>query len=447
MPGGGEGMAAGGQGMPAAAVGSTSRDPIYVPVEVHQDGHTWSYVGMRYKGNSSLMSSYSSGNGKVPFRLNFNKYDAEHPEIDGQRFYGFKELTFGSNWSDNSQLREVFAGELLRDRGIPAARSAFYRVTVDAGDGPVYWGLYTMTEDPADGAMLDAQLGGHDGNLYKPEGTGADWTVFNKDGFAKKNNEDAADWSDIEGAVNALLTDQSDAAAWRKGLEAKFNVDAFLRWLAVNTAMQNWDSYGQMAHNYYLYVDPHDDGRIRWIPWDHNLSMMDQSGAALGGGDLAREGGAVPAMPPEDAGADGSRVADAGGSASPDAGEAVPFEAGAAVPVAGVTQNAYAEIFHTSAGTAWPLISRALADPTYMKRYRELLKDALGGLFQTDQAAARLHELHDLIEPHVIGKNGESAGRTTISSEDAFKQSIDGDSGLIKHITSRQALVQEALAK
>ena len=62
---------------------------------------------------------------------------------------------------------------MLRDRGVPAARAAFYRVVVDTGEGAGYWGLYTMVEDPSDGAMLDAQLGGRGANLYKPDGPAA----------------------------------------------------------------------------------------------------------------------------------------------------------------------------------------------------------------------------------------------------------------------------------
>jgi len=391
-PGGGGGSGGGGGGFSA-------RDPIYVPVEVGYDGHTWWYVGMRYKGNSSLLGS--GGMGKLPFRLNFDRYESEHPEIDDQRFYGFKELTFSSNWTDDSQIRELFAAELFRDRGVPAARSAFYRVTVDVGNGPVYRGLYTAVEDPSDGVMLETQLGGDGGNLYKPEGAGADWTTFNLEGFVKKSNEEEADWSDVEAAVTALHADQTDAAAWRDSLEAAFDVDGFLRWLAVNTAMQNWDSYGAMAHNYYLYAAPINGGRLLWFPWDLNMSMMAGFGGPGGGG-----GGGGPAP----------------------------------------TQDVATEMFHTNAGTRWPLISRTLADPVYRQRYRELLSGSLGGLFETEAAAARMRELHALITPHVIGENGEGPEYTTISSPDAFMQAIDGNAGLVQHIATRHARVLEALA-
>jgi len=39
-------------------------------------------------------------------------------------------------------------------------------VYVDTGNGPVYWGLYTVFEDPSD-KMLEYQFENPNGNLYK----------------------------------------------------------------------------------------------------------------------------------------------------------------------------------------------------------------------------------------------------------------------------------------
>jgi spore coat protein CotH len=368
---------------------------MYVPVEVRHDGYRWLHVGMRYKGNSSLASSYGSGIGKLPFRLDFDEFESQFPEIEDQRFYGFKKLTFSSNWSDDSQIRETYVSELLRDRGIPAARCAFYRVMVDSGNGAEYWGLYTVVEDPADGAFLDTQLGGRGGNLYKPEGVGADWTTFSAEAFEKKTNEDEADWSDVQAAIAALHDGNSDAAAWRQELEATFDVELFLSWLAVNTTIVNWDSYGGMAHNYYLYGGQI-DRRLRWIPWDHNLSMA------------------------------------SGGIGAPPSGGAE-------------SQDARAEIFHTNVGNGWPLIQRLLADSVYPERYRERLEHALSGMFGEEAAAQRMRELHELVRPHVIGAGGERSSHRTISSDEAFERAIDGPGGLVEHVATRHARVEAAL--
>ena len=37
---------------------------------------------------------------------------------------------------------------------------------------------------------------------------------------------------------------ESSAAAWRARLEARFAVNGFLRWLALNTIVGNFDAYG-----------------------------------------------------------------------------------------------------------------------------------------------------------------------------------------------------------
>jgi spore coat protein CotH len=322
-----------------------------VPVSVTHDGKVWTNVAMRYKGNSSLVSATSAGNGKVPFRLDFSRNKKTAPGIDGQKFYGFEELTFSSNFADDSQLREVLGSEVFLDRGIPAPRAAFYRIFVDTGTGPEYWGLYTMVEDPGDGAMLDSQLSGRRGNLYKPDGVGADWTRFAKEGFSKKTNETEADFADVEAAIAALHAPRTNPAVWRAALEARFDVELFLKWLAVNTAVDNWDTYGAMSHNYYyLYGDPRRNGRLQWIPWDNNMSF----GVTPFGGGVVLQRGAGPG---------------AGGAPPP------PFAA---------RFGAAGDVLHANAGEQWPLISILMADDVYAARYRQHLQDAFAGLFTPD---------------------------------------------------------------
>ena len=425
-PPGGDGDWSGpGNGAGGGALDLLADDPIYVPVTLSYQGHTWEHVGMRYKGNSSLLGAQQSGNGKIGFRLDFDEFEDDFPEIDDQRFYGFKKLTFASNWSDDSQLREAFVNEVLRERGIPAARCAFYRVEVDVGAGLTYWGLYTMIEDPADGAMLDSQLGGRGGNLYKPEGTGADWTTFSEDGFDKKTNEEAADYTDVESAIAALHADRtSDPAAWRTALEATFDVEHFLNWLAVNTAIVNWDSYGSMAHNYYIYALP-ESAQLRWIPWDHNLAMT--AGGGFGGGGFG--GGGF------------------GGGGEFSGAETTTAATTATAATGSDLDSAYAEVFHTNISDSWPLIRYLLDDPVYVEVYRGKLAEALQGLLVPEVGIARLQTLHELIAPHLIGDQGEQEGYTTITSAEAFTNSVAGEDGLAAHLQSRYEVISTALAQ
>jgi spore coat protein H len=385
--------------------GLTLRDPCYFPVTVSHDGHTWTHVGMRYKGNFSLLMGSLSPDSKLSFRLNFDRFEDARPEIANQRFYGFKELTFSANFDDATRMREALANELFRDRGVPAPRVAFYRIVVNTGASDESWGLYTMVEDPADPAMLTSQFGAASGNLYKPDGPGADWTTFDRAGFEKKTNRGAADFSDIQATFEALHADLP-SATWRANLERQFDVDAFLRWLAVNQVVDNWDAYGRFAHNYYLYADPARSARLVWIPWDNNYAF-----------------GLLPFL------------ANMGGIAQPGA----PAIQG---PVAGAagTAGSNDDVLYENVGTGWPLISKILADPVYMARYRVHLRSALGGLYERDRLAARVREWQTLLESSVKADKPVSMfGRT----ED-FQTAV---AALLTAVDRRRTLIEAALGR
>jgi spore coat protein CotH len=358
---------------------------------------------MRYKGNFSLMMGSLLPDGKLSFRLNFDRFEDTHPEIANQRFYGFKELTFSSNFDDGSRMREALANEVFRDRGVAAPRVAFYRIVVNTGTRDESWGLYTLVEDPADPAMLASQFGGASGNLYKPDGPGADWTEFDREGFEKKTNKTRADFSDIKAAINALHADLPPAA-WRANLERHFDVDLFLRWLAVNQVVDNWDSYGRFAHNYYLYADPGRNGRLVWIPWDNNYSFgLSPILGHLAG--MAQRGGA-PA-----------------------------FQSPVAAP-----SMSNDDVFFKNVGKEWPLISRLLADPDYMSRYRAHLRFALGGLYERDKLAARISEWQTLLAASVKSDRPVSI----FAGTEDFPTAI---ATLLTAVDRRRSLIEAALAR
>lgn len=259
----------------------TDEKPDYVACDFYFNGIQWYEVGVRYKGNSSLYSAYNSGKGKLPLRLKFDKFEDDYPEIKNQRFYGFQDLSLSSNYNDDSFMREKSASDLFRDFGVPAVQTAFYEVYVDQGTGtPIYYGLYTMDEVVFD-TMLTSIFGSETGNCYKPDGDGAQFASsgFDLDDFEKKTNEDDGDWSDIQELYDVLHSSlrTTDEETWKTNLETVFDVQGFLKYLAVNNTIQNWDTYGNMSHNYYLYHDPADD-LIKWIVWDNNESFSSGSG-------------------------------------------------------------------------------------------------------------------------------------------------------------------------
>ena len=309
-----------------------------------------------------------------------DRFEDEIPEINNQRFYGFKEFSLSNGYDDESLIREKVATEIFRDFGVAAPQTAFYRVYIDYGDGPIYFGLYTMIEI-VDDTMIENQFAEDDGNLYKPEGTGASFAknTFNSSYFEKKSNEET-DWSDVESLYNVLHSSlrTSDHEAWRTSLEKILNVDNFLKWLAVNTTIQNWDTYGRMTHNYYLYNDPKDN-RFTWIPWDNNEAF--QSG---------KQGGAL-------------------------------------------------SISCSEVSSSWPLIRYILDEEVYTQKYKIYLGQIITSAFEPSKMISKYQNHSNLIREYAVGSSGEQKGYTFLESVGDFDSAI---SYLMSHVSSRQSVVQ-----
>lgn len=59
--------------------------PPYRPCTFMFEGKTWWRVGVRFKGQSTLMFPSQSGNRKLPFRFDFDEFEEDYPEINNQR--------------------------------------------------------------------------------------------------------------------------------------------------------------------------------------------------------------------------------------------------------------------------------------------------------------------------------------------------------------------------
>ncbi len=253
------------------------RQPMWVQATIRFQDQEWTHVGVRYKGVSSL-GAWTMGETRLPFKVNFDKFEDDYPEIKNQRFYGFKELAFSNNYKDPAGMRDTLVYDLFEEAGLPSLQSAPYEIAVDCGQGPQTLGLYTLIEVVDDTGVL-THFGSDDGNLYEGEGRGATLTREHADklvaSFEKKNNEDEGDWSDIWALYVALHDERraTDPAAWRAGLEAVFDVETFLSWLGISAIVGHGDTYGAAPHNFYLYNNPK-TGRLTWISWDHNLAFM-----------------------------------------------------------------------------------------------------------------------------------------------------------------------------
>ncbi|HEX6245849.1 MAG TPA: CotH kinase family protein, partial [Polyangiales bacterium] len=373
----------GGMGFGQGSVDLVPRTPAYVPAAIHVDGEVWKHAGIRYKGNSSLATSWRSGSPKLPLRLKFDEFEDIHPETRNQRYHGFQSLSLSNAQEDPTLIRSKLAKDVFARAGLPTPASAFYRVYLDHGEGLEYRGLYTASELPQDDAFLEATFGADHGNLYKPSGASARFEQYDESGLEKENNEDEHDFGDVRALHAALHADRADPARWRAELERTFNVDVFLRWLALNTVVQDWDSYGRMPHNYYLYADPGDAGRLTWIAWDQSYAM------AAGGGFAGS-----------------------------------PLSLG----LSEVTAQ-------------WPLIRFLLDDQVYRASYRSHVAETIEQAFTVADMEERIRAARALTEPYIFGPDGEGAnmGRTPEAYEASYQQ-------LLAHAASRAEAVRAFLA-
>jgi hypothetical protein len=320
---------------------ATNRSPIWVPATIGFQGREWTHVGVRYKGASSL-SPYLYGDMRLPFKFDFDQFEDDYPEIDNQRFFGFKQLSLANNFDDPTGMRDTLVYEILAEAGLPSLRTAPYEVMLDYGEGLVRLGLYTMIEVVDDTGVAN-YFGSDDGNIYEGEGYGASlaqqYAQLIEDSYQKKSNEDREDWSDIWALYDVLHAEQrtSDPTAWRADLEAVFDVDGFLEWLGITAVVGHGDTYGLTYHNFYLYNNPETD-QLTWFSWDHNITFLEYVRPLL------------------------------------------------TLDKANVTD-------------AWPLIRYLLDDPVYAARYAELLAENFATVLAPDAMIAKIRAHAELIAP------------------------------------------------
>lgn len=349
---------------PGASLGGLfpEEEPLYVPVTVGFEGMTWTRVGLRFKGNSSLRNAWSSNTDRFPLRLDFDEFEDEFPEIGNQRFHGFKWLSLSSNYGDSTHMREALAYDLLSEAGLVAAARGFYEVLLDRGDGPTSLGLYTVMEVVRD-TVIPRYFERPEGNLYKakdnPSSLAAGVEAMIADGFEPQGGAfrtaEQADYSDIL-ALHAILhspTRNSAPERWRSELESAFDVPGFLRFLALAGLLRHWDTYGAMAHNFYLYNDPSTE-RLHFVSWDHNLVL----GASFG----------------------------AGGSA----------------PGGGFGGFGTVSLDKSSVGSNWPLINFLYAQPEYRSAYDAAIAELLEGAFERSKVVAAIETYRALLKPHAV---------------------------------------------
>jgi hypothetical protein len=222
----------------------------------------------------------------------------------GNRLAGMTRINLKAMYNDPSQMREALAWRLFGIAGIPASRHTYAKLAFDA----TYRGLFSVIEHVDKKFLRDHFGENYRGNLYKTGcrdigcaslayRTGPDGNDSGRQYFipgpaertyrlkTNKNNPEASTYDDLACFIRTINgiglpggEERFDTDAFRESVDGIMNVNAFLRWAAVNMLLGSWDNYYATPSNYYLYNSGHSGAAddfvsspyFHFIPWDYD---------------------------------------------------------------------------------------------------------------------------------------------------------------------------------
>jgi len=234
-------------------------------------------VGFRLRGNTSRFSQ------KKSFKVSFNSFES------GRKYYGLEKLNLNGEHNDPSIIRSKLCWDLFKSLQIKSPRANHVELYINEK----YYGLYINVEHIDENFVRD-RFGNNDGNLFKclwPADLGylgedADLyklTNGDRQAYALKTNREEDDYTDLAELISRL---EFTPSATFTAFENIFNVDGFLRILAVDVATGSWDDYWYLKNNYYLYNNP-ETAVFEFIPYDYdNTFGIDWVGQDWGNRDI-----------------------------------------------------------------------------------------------------------------------------------------------------------------
>jgi len=217
------------------------------------------HVGVRLKGHRTLRKLGD----KPSFKIKLDRYEPH-------ALAGATTLTLNNMAEDPSLMREVLAYRLYRALGVAAPNAGFAEVSVNGRPQ----GLYAVIET-VDKKFLRKRFADATGPMY--EGNyGCDVIPDDVTGYDLQSGPE--DRSELARFAQLAAGDPKQLF----GAGSSLDVPAFLRFLAVEMYVSNFDGY-RHGHNYRIYFDP---TRKRWsfMPWGldrtfvKNMSIFDSHG-------------------------------------------------------------------------------------------------------------------------------------------------------------------------
>ena len=215
---------------------------------------TLTNVGIHVRGNTSRDAA------KKSFELSFNSYGP------GRKYRGLEKMKLNGEHNDVSILRSKVSYDLLTACGLPSARSSFIKLYINNE----YKGLYIHIEHFDEEYIQKRFPNDHTGNLFKCF-YGSDLTyhgtnpTYYQNTYKLKTNEAVNDYSGLIHLIEVLYN--SANANFVCEIQDVFDVDSYLRTLAVEILIGQWDGYAYNKNNYFLYERP-SDGKFIFMEYD-----------------------------------------------------------------------------------------------------------------------------------------------------------------------------------
>ena len=259
------------------------------------DGETLHHVGVRTKGNSTLLFNAAKGWDRFSLVLEFDAFQ------ESQRYYGLDCISLYNNMFDASTMKTYLCYELMRSMDVPTPLCSFAAVHING----TYVGMYAASELFSESFALRS-FGYDYGQIYKPEQFDIAAIMT---GEVQNAKIDLAGMSGDSITIDSMLSIPNDAVRlaylgetlyayediWRNASfnigtndkkrvvhalrklsggdnpESVVDLDMLARYFAVNTFVLNTDCYTTvMAHNYGLYEK---DGILMMLPWDYDVAL------------------------------------------------------------------------------------------------------------------------------------------------------------------------------
>lgn len=249
-------------------------------------------VGLRPRGNLSLTTLMNEDDdiNMNHFKIKFNEdFDGTYPNNDGRRGFDLKELNMKWNRNyDETYLTEPYAFMMMNHFGVYAPYSTHFVLSLNIEGIETMMGLYIGFE-PIDDEFIERRFSKNenDGDLYK-----CLWQQYEPASlepitnmasigirdvsrnyfptYDLKTNKTSSNHSALLSFIDDINT--LEQPAFNTYIEQYFDVDMFLRLLAVNVFIGNPDDYRAMGNNYYLYQNS-ETQKWMMIPYDFDHGL------------------------------------------------------------------------------------------------------------------------------------------------------------------------------